>query len=241
MNIFWHTISEYNSATWGIQIAASIVGAVLTGLLFSVGSDKCRIAMKIYMAAVCVWISLVYYGVFCAVRPYSTSLGIFWFAVGIAWIYDIFGGYSISGDKHKLNWVAALLMLAPVVYPLLSLACGRSFPEMTSPIMPCSVAVFSVGILLSFERRINLVLIMLLLHWAILSIPKTRFYGIPEDYFLSLCTIPALYLFLDSYITQVVKPPSKPSVRFLKFSMYILCAVVGAFFSTMILKQFGLF
>lgn len=110
---------------------------------------------------------------------------------------------------------------------------------MTSPIMPCSVVVFSIGVVFVFEKRINLILAMLLLHWAILSIPKTKLYGITEDYFLALCTIPAIYLFLKNYITQVLVEPTKPSKRALEYSLFLLCATIGTFFPVMILRQFS--
>ena len=38
---------------------------------------------------------------------------------------------------------AALLFAMPLVYPLFSLLLGRTFPMITSPVMPCSVAVFA--------------------------------------------------------------------------------------------------
>lgn len=85
----------------------------------------------------------------------------------------------------------------------------------------------------------SLILAMLLLHWAILSIPKTKLYGITEDYFLALCTIPAIYLFLKNYITQVLVEPTKPSKRVLEYSLFLLCATIGTFFSVMILRQFS--
>jgi hypothetical protein len=56
------------------------------------------------------------------------------------------------------------------------------FPMMTSPVMPCSVAVFTIGLLLAFSQRVNLFLILFLCHWALIGFTKTYFFQIPEDF-----------------------------------------------------------
>ncbi len=238
MEIFWKTIGEYNTQTWRIQLAITIAGAVLTCALYARPTRKIYAVTKGFMAAVCLWIAAAYYLTFCAEREYSGAMAVFWIFMAMTWIYDI-GNKKVTPQAVSKNPVAPVLLSAPLIYPLLSLACGRSFPEMTSPIMPCSVVVFSIGVVFVFEKRINLILAMLLLHWAILSIPKTKLYGITEDYFLALCTIPAIYLFLKNYITQVLVEPTKPSKRVLEYSLFLLCATIGTFFSVMILRQFS--
>lgn len=55
----------------------------------------------------------------------------------------------------------------------------------TTPVMPCSVAVFTIGLMLAFSERINIVLAMFLCHWALIGLSKVYFFGIPEDYLLA--------------------------------------------------------
>ena len=66
---------------------------------------------------------------------------------------------------------------------------------MTMPVMPCSVAVFTIGLMLAFTHRINIFLVLFLCHWALIGLAKVYFFGIPEDFLLAASTVPALYLF----------------------------------------------
>ena len=129
----------------------------------------------------------------------------------------------------------------PLVYPLCSLALGRSFPMITSPVMPCSVAVFTVGLMLAFSERINIVLAMFLCHWALIGLSKVYFFGIPEDYLLACSVVPALYLFFREYIQSLENRPAKPSPRVLNGLLGLLCAIIGGFFAFTLLHQFNLF
>lgn len=74
-----------------------------------------------------------------------------------------------------------------------------SFPMMTSPVMPCSVAVFTIGLLLAFSKRVNIFLVMFLCHWALIGFTKTYFFHIPEDFLLASSAVPGLYLFFKEY------------------------------------------
>ena len=78
----------------------------------------------------------------------------------------------------------------PFIYPLVSFARGLSFPEMTSPVMPCSVVVFTIGLLLLFAHKVNMFLVLFLCHWSLIGLSKTYFFQIPEDFLLASATIP---------------------------------------------------
>ena len=83
----------------------------------------------------------------------------------------------------------------------------------TTPVMPCSVAVFTIGLMLAFSERINIVLAMFLCHWALIGLSKVYFFGIPEDYLLACSIVPALYIFFREYIRSNEGRPTKPSPR----------------------------
>ena len=161
--------------------------------------------------------------------------------MGCIWLYDLAVKHaSLERTKHHTIF-ARLLFVMPLVYPLCSLALGRSFPMITSPVMPCSVAVFTVGLMLAFSERINIVLAMFLCHWALIGLSKVYFFGIPEDYLLACSVVPALYLFFREYIRSLENRPAKPSPRVLNGLLGLLCAIIGGFFAFTLLHQFNLF
>ena len=78
----------------------------------------------------------------------------FWGVMAIIWIWDTITGYTTFERTHKYDLLSYVLLAMPFIYPMVSLARGLSFPEMTSPVMPCSVVVFTIGLSL-YPTAIN--------------------------------------------------------------------------------------
>ena len=162
METFWNTIASYNAATWPAQLALTLAAVVLTLLLYFRPSPAVRIAMKVFMALLNFWIAGVYYLVCCEPREHHDLLALFWAIMGCIWVYDLAVGHASLQRTGNHKAFAALLFAMPLVYPLFSLLLGRTFPMITSPVMPCSVAVFTIGLMLAFSERVNIVLAMYL-------------------------------------------------------------------------------
>ena len=241
MDVFWNTIAAYNAATWPVQLLLVVVAAVLTLLLYLRPTRAVRVAMKVFMAALNFWIAGVYYFLYCAPREHYDILALFWTVMGCIWIYDLAAGHDSLGRTGRHSQFALALFCMPLVYPLFSLALGRTFPMMTSPVMPCSVAVFTVALMLAFSERANIVLATFLCHWALIGLSKVYFFGIPEDFLLACSVVPALFLFFRRYIRNRACESTKPSPRALNALLAVLCAVIGVFFTFTLLHQFDLF
>ena len=225
MDVFWNTIAAYNAATWPVQLLLVAVAAVLTLLLYLRPTRAVRMAMKVFMAALNFWIAGVYYFLYCAPREHYDILALFWTVMGCIWIYDLAAGHDSLGRTGR--------------HPRFAL--GRTFPMMTSPVMPCSVAVFTVALMLAFSERANIVLATFLCHWALIGLSKVYFFGIPEDFLLACSVVPALFLFFRRYIRNRACESTKPSPRVLNALLAVLCAVIGVFFTFTLLHQFDLF
>ena len=155
MEIFWRTIAYYNSATWLLQIVIILIGIVLTALLICRPRPCVKMGMKFYMIGLYSWISVIYYYIYCEERSYNGVMAMFWGVMAIIWIWDTITGYTTFERTHKYDILSYILLAMPFIYPLVSLARGLSFPEMTSPVMPCSVVVFTIGLLLLFAHKCN--------------------------------------------------------------------------------------
>lgn len=240
METFWNTIATYNAATWPAQIVLTLLAAALTILLYRHPAPWVRIAMKAYMALLNFWIAVVYYLICDDDGTHHGVLALFWGIMGCIWIYDIVMGHASLARTKGHSRFALLLFAMPLAYPLFSLALGREFPMMTLPVMPCSVAVFTIALMLAFSERINLVLAMLLAHWALIGLSKVYFFEIPEDFLLACSVIPALYIFFRAYIRSLDGRPSKPSPRVLRALLLVLCGILAVFFTITLLHQFQL-
>lgn len=165
MEIFWRTIAYYNSATWILQIVVILIGIVLTALLIKKPRPWVKMGMKLYMIGLYSWISIVYYYIYCEERSYNGVMAMFWGVMAIIWVWDAITGYTTFERTHKYDVLSYVLLAMPFIYPMVSLARGLSFPEMTSPVMPCSVVVFTIGLLLLFAYKVNMFLVLFLCHW----------------------------------------------------------------------------
>ena len=238
MNVFWQTIAGYNAATWPLQALLVVAGIVLTALLYRRPSPRVKVAMKVYLALLNGWIAVAYYLWACAERPYSGGMALFWGVMAAVWIYDIAVNYTTFERTRKHDRIAFVFYLMPFVYPLFSLLRGLEFPMVTSPVMPCSVAVFTIGLLLAFSKRVNLFVILFLCHWALVGFSKIYFFGIPEDLLLASASVPALYLFFKEYIDLNFHRDTKPDLRVMNFLLAAMCTALGVFFSVTIWQQF---
>ncbi|MBP1638024.1 MAG: putative rane protein [Bacteroidetes bacterium] len=227
MEIFWETIALYNYSTWVYQIALIFIGLVLTVILIFKPREWVKLAMKIYLIVLCLWIAVVYYHIYCSERKFNNILTVFWTIMACVWIWDAIKGYTTFSRSYKYDYLAYLLLLMPFLYPLISILRGLTFPEITTPIMPCSVAVFSIGILLLFSKKINMVIVLFLCHWSILAISKTYFFNIPEDFLLASASVPALYLFFKEYFARDLHKETKPKAKYINFLLVFMSVIIG--------------
>ena len=237
MEVFWKTIAEYNEATWLFQAIITVIGIVLTVLLYCKPTMPVKWLMKGYMVFINGWISIVYYMMYCSERSYNYILAIFWGVITLIWLWDLITGYTPFERSHKYDWLTYVLYAMPFLYPLLSWARGMEFPMVTTTVMPCSVAVFSIGLLLAFSRKVNLLVILFLCHWALIAFSKVYVYKIPEDLLLASSTVPAIYLFFKNYIDQNLHKETKPSAKYTNMILILLCIAIGIFLAITLFNE----
>lgn len=230
MNIFWETIAQYNAGTWIYQLIITLVGLWLTYSLFHHPTLAKKKGMKLYLIFINAWVAVVYYHIYCDPRSYSNALALFWGIMCFFWIYDLIVDYTPFELNHKHKKLAVLLCFLPLAYPLFSVARGMDFPMMTSPVMPCSVAVFTIGLLLAFSQRVNLFLILFLCHWALIGFTKTYFFQIPEDFLLASSAVPGLYLFFKEYIAANLHTATHLKARLVNITLLVVCGAISLLF-----------
>lgn len=231
MEVFWNSIAEYNAATWPFQIAFVAIAAVLALLLYFRPMTWVKIATKIFMVIESLWIAFVYYMKFAGVRDYSNVMTIFWCLVAAAWIYDLVTHFSSFQKSGRYQWLGIIMLVLSLAYPVISMARGLSFPEITTPMIPSAVALYMLGMLMTFNRRINFFAFIFIVHWAIIAISKIVFLGIPEDMLLAASCIPAIYIFFKDAIDAdgAKHKPSPAAVKLLVLGVAVVictCMIV---------------
>ena len=232
MEIFWKTIGLYNAATWEWRLGIILIGIILTVLLTRNPQPWVKNGMKIYLIAVYLWISVIYYYIYCAERSYNEVMALFWAIMAILWGWDALSGYTTFERTRKYDWLAYFLFAMPFIYPLISMVRGLTFPEMTSPVMPCSVVVFTIGLLLFFSKNINMFIVLFLTHWSLIGLSKTYYFNIPEDFLLASASVPALYLFFKEYFANNLHTGSKPNAKYVNLLLILVCVAIGILLTT---------
>ena len=181
----------------------------------------------------------MYYLMYCDTRSYHHVLAIFWGVIALIWLWDLFTGYTPFERNPKYRVLVGVLYAMPFLYPLLSWARGMEFPMMTTTVMPCSVAAFTIGLLLAFSRKVNLLVILFLCHWALIAFSKVYVYKIPEDLLLASATVPAIYLFFKNYVAQNLHKETKPGARLMNWFLILICIIIGVFLSIILFQEVG--
>lgn len=239
METFWKTIALYNTTTWAIQLAIVVVGILLTLRLSYRPGYLSTVGMKLYLIFLYLWIAVVYFHICCSERSYHDIMAIFWCVLAISWIWDLVKGYTSFERNHKHIGLATFLLYMPFLYPVASLLRGLAFPQITSPVMPCSVVVFTIGIMLMYARKINLFIILLLCHWSMIGLSKTYFFNIPEDYMLASASVPAIYLFFKGYFLNNLHKSTKPKAKYMNWLLIVFCTGIGVMLMYTMLMQLG--
>ncbi len=239
MESFWQTISLYNSSTWIAQIILVLTGAFLTIKLYRSPSRAVKIAIKVYMVVLNLWISVAYYLIYCSERDFNFVFSIFWAIIAGMWVFDLIKNYNQFERSYKHDITSYVLFSVPFIYPAISLIRGLHFPTITTPVMPCTVTIFSIGLLMSFSKKVNLFLVLFLFHWCLLGISKIYLYNLPEDILLTITAIPTVYLYMKEYVHSGLVHPTKPGIKTINALLLTSCGVIGIVFSYVIFKSFG--
>lgn len=237
MDTFWKTIADYNNSTWIAQTIILLLGLILTTSLLLKSSKAIKLIMKGYLAFLYTWIGVVYYAIYSQERGYSEILCYFWLLMAGAWVWDLITNYTPFEKGEKYRTLALILLFMPFIYPFLSLARGLEFPGITSPIMPCSVATFTVGLLLYFSKKVNMFIVLFLCHWSLIELTKTYFFDIPEDYLLVSASVPAIYIFFKQYFLNELNKNTKPNAKLINVLLILFFLVIGLILGYILFAQ----
>ena len=226
MNTFWHSIASYNEATWLWQAIIIFIGVVVTLWFVFSPNKRTTLVVKLYTTVLYLWLSVVYYFIYCSERAYNEIMALFWLILAAVWAWDIYIKHKSETTNQPHKWLAYLLLLTPCIYPLISMARGLQFPMITSPVMPCTVVLYTMGILLLQRERVNLFIVLLLCHWSVIGLSKTAFFNIPEDHLMTCATLPAVYLFFKDSFQLDLSHRGKPRMVYINALLIsIFCGI----------------
>ena len=202
-NEWWGILEAYGKAVWPAQAVFFFAGLALTIFLFWSRKAMANLFMKLYLAVSFGWLSVVFFLTIGKGLAGSTFFGVLFMAMTILFVIDMLRGTMVFRLPEVAWQKGFTLGLAVIVwcYPLFSMALGRPLEKALVPgTFPCPTTALALMLLSTSLPRVDKILYILLLFWAIpfapfIQIPR---YGVYEDAIMFGMGIYALVMWVKS-------------------------------------------
>ena len=197
---FFDIFGTYNTAIWPAQVLAYGLGIVALALAFRESQLSTRIISGI-LALFWTWMGIFYHIVhFSVINPAAWIFGIAFVLQGLLFLLvgTIFRRPAFRFTLKPLPIVGACFILyATVIYPLLGIGFGHSYPR--SPmfgVAPCPTTIFTFGVLLWASKPVPAYLLVIPLLWSIVGMSAAVNLRVPQDYGLVVAGVLGTVLIL---------------------------------------------
>ena len=189
---FFDVFRRYNEAVWPAQVVLTAL-AVVTVLLAARSTPRSSAAASLILAALWVWMGLVYHlGFFTRINPLAIAFFVGFVAQAVliiaygVWRRRIELRFDRSGASVLAGVVLAYALLG---YPALGYALGHQYPAAPTFGVPCPTTIFTFGILLLAGRSLPRVLLIIPTLWALVATSAALSLGVPEDFGLPIAAL----------------------------------------------------
>lgn len=182
---FLELFAVYNNAIWPAQVVAyGLAVVMLVGL--ARGASK---LVGAGLALMWLWTGIGYHWLyFTGINKAAWAFGLLFVVQGLLLL-----AMSVASDRLKfgrgegpigmLGW--AFVAYATVVYPLLGLWTGHSYPEMPMfGVTPCPVTIFTFGLLLLARPTVSRWVLVVPFVWSLIGGSAAFLLRVPQDWFL---------------------------------------------------------
>jgi hypothetical protein len=181
---FLEVFARYNTAVFPVQIVL-LIGAIVAIRLAARGDSVSSKTSAAILALLWLWMGVVYHWLFFSqINGAAVVFGGLFVLQSFVFIYAGVIGNEIS--FHRPSGVTSvigtsLMVYALIVYPLIGMAAGHSYPYSPTFGLPCPTTIFTFGLLLRSTRRVPLYVLVIPLAWSLLGAFAAYAFSIWED------------------------------------------------------------
>ncbi len=183
---FFEVFGAYNTSIWPFQVLAYLLGIVALILAFRESRLGGRVVCGI-LGLFWIWMGGFYHiAHFSVINPAAWVFGIFYILQGLLFL---FVGTLIGRLGFQFFWKplpiigGCFILYAMVVYPLLGMAFGHSYPRAPMfGVAPCPTTIFTFGILLWATGSVPVYLLVIPFLWSIVGMSAAVNLRVPQDY-----------------------------------------------------------
>jgi hypothetical protein len=204
---FFDVFATYNDAIWPAQLVAYLLGVLAAFSLFAASARSDRLIAGV-LAVMWAWTGVGYHLAFFGLINKAAYLfgALFIIQAGaLAYAGVVNRRIRFSFRSDTAGWIGGFFMLyAAVLYPLLGLQSGHSFPGLpTFGVTPCPVTIFTFGLLLLTREPFPVSLLAIPALWSLIGGSAAILLNVPQDWMLLSSGIIAIPLIVARRRRQV--------------------------------------
>jgi len=167
-----------------MQIFLYLLGLTVIFLSIKKITNADRI-INVILSFFWLWMGIVYHLLYFArINKAAYLFGGIFILQGLLFFYQgvLNNKLSYKFRFDKFGWAGALLMtFALIIYPLLGYVFGHFYPTSPTFGLPCPTTIFTFGILIWFDRKMPLSILIIPFIWSIIGFFAALQLGVLED------------------------------------------------------------
>jgi len=181
---FLEAFKNYNQSVYPMQIVFYLLAATVILLSIKKIANADRI-INVILSFFWLWMGIVYHlFYFAQINKAAYLFGGIFILQGLLFFY-----YGVLNSKlsykfrfDKLGWAGVLLItFALIIYPFLGYVFGHSYPASPTFGLPCPTTIFTFGILMWFDKKMPLSILIIPFIWSIIGFFAALKLGVHED------------------------------------------------------------
>jgi hypothetical protein len=188
---FIDVFTQYNTETWPMLIAIYILALIAVYFVFRKSQKSDRI-ISIILAVFWLWTGLVYHILF------FTDINDMAYLFGALFIVEaiLLAYYGVVKEKLAFKYENDIygytglffILFALILYPLLGMVFGHSYPDMPILPLPCPLTILTFGVLLMTKKIAQTVVVVPLI-WSIIGFTAAVQFDVYQDVMLLIAGI----------------------------------------------------
>lgn len=196
---FLGVFAEYNTSIFPLQIMFVLLALVLIYLAYK-NFRYSSLAINLSLAFCWMWMGAVYHILFfSSINKAAYFFGILFIVQGLLFIYAGVLRKELKYSTEKgletyFGWV--FIVYALIIYPVLGMISGHSYPKAPTFGLPCPTTIFTFGMFLFVKNRFPYYVLIIPVLWSILGFSAALQLSVLEDFGLSFAGVIGLLLII---------------------------------------------
>ncbi len=181
---FLRVFQSYNETVWPSQIFLNLLAILCIVLLFRKSAFSGKL-ISLILALLWLWMGFVYNIIFFTeINKAAYLFGSLFVIESLLLIYFgvIKSQFEFAFRRSFSSYAGIFLIIfALVIYPLLGLAFGHTYPKSPTFGLPCPTTIFTLGVLLFLKGKVPIKIVLIPLIWSGIGFTAALTLGVLED------------------------------------------------------------